>query len=451
MRDKHESGKRPMLMQYMLIYLMIIMHGAVIWSAFVEDSYPGILGVAVLVICTIFVFRIRVPLYFYLFSLVTLGCYLLSALINGIGFSNGLNIKTALIVDLNMLMIITIYNMDKTNAVRRFVRTVLFFACISLVFYFISLAFGTGVFGGLFHPIQWGRGHSGCLIYSYTAETRNYGIFYEPGVYQVLLTSALYCFVYFGQRTGFKKKGQTTAVVILILTIITSGSTTGYISAFIIICGVLLKRKTKRDKQILAFIILSVAVLITEYYINGKNSLIQMHLINKLTDVSKSDLDSSGGARLFIIRQTFEAMKIDPFFGVGAKILQTSINEKYYSGFGTGNVLFSMILTKGLVTTGITLGVIFRRALKNSDSFSQFLVYVCIFLNTVMAQTQIAYPAFLLLAVIEPLAHHHDIITDEESSVNYQRFVGVIKCKQSKSRLTPPSKPTTYEAVYPRS
>lgn len=395
------ASRRTAILQYLLLYIMIIMHGAVIWVAFVDDSYPSIIAVALLLIWVIVAYRVKIPLSFYFFCLATFACYLLSALINGLGFSTGLNIKTALIVDLNILMVISIYQMDKKNAVSRFVRIILFFACISLVFYFVSLIFGYGVFGDIFPHVSWGRGHYGYLFYSYTFDNRNCGIFYEPGVYQVLLTAALYCFVYFGERTQFSKNGQRIAVAILVLTIITSFSTTGFIALFIIICGLLLKRKTKGDKQILVLTLLSVIILMIEYFINGKTSLLQTHFINKFAEIT--DLQSSGGARLFVIRQTFEALQIDPFFGIGSKILELSINQKYYSGFGTGNVLFSMITTKGLVTVVITVGYIFKMAFNNKSSNSQFFIFICIFLNTVVAQTQIAYSALLLLAIIEPM------------------------------------------------
>ena len=200
------ARRHTALMQYILLYIMIIMHGAVIWAAFVQDSYPGIIAVTLLVLCAIFVYKVKVPLSYYFFCLATFGCYLLSALINEIGLGIGLNIKTALIVDLNILMVITIYQVDKKQAIRRFIRIILFLAATSLVFYCITLIFGTGILSKILTPVQYGRGYHGFLLYSYAPDNRNYGIFSEPGVYQILLTAALYCFVYFGDLTGFSKK-----------------------------------------------------------------------------------------------------------------------------------------------------------------------------------------------------------------------------------------------------
>ena len=52
----------------------------------------------------------------------------------------------------------------------------------------------------------------------------------------------------------------------------------------------------------------------------------------------------------------------------------------------------------------MTLGYIFSTAYRRRASAGQYLVYLGLFVNTIIAQTQIAYGALLLLALIEPPA-----------------------------------------------
>ena len=145
--------KNTALMQYLLLYLddaCISSRAPFLWAAFVEDSYIGIAVVSVLTLCAVFVYKVKVPLSFYFFCLATFLCYLLSSVINGIGLAAGLNIKTALIVDLNILMAITIYNMDPEKAISRFVKVIICLATVSLIFYGVTLVFGYGILNSVF-------------------------------------------------------------------------------------------------------------------------------------------------------------------------------------------------------------------------------------------------------------------------------------------------------------
>ena len=124
----------------------------------------------------------------------------------------------------------------------------------------------------------------------------------------------------------------------------------------------------------------------------------------------------------FVIRHTLDAIKTDPFFGIGSKILESSITQKYYVGFGTGNILFSTIATKGFITLFVTLGYIFAIAYRHKSSASQYFIFICLFFNTIIAQTQIAYSALLLIAIIEPAAEK--MIRTHDSVVTMTRSCG---------------------------
>lgn len=77
--------------------------------------------------------------------------------------------------------------------------------------------------------------------------TRNNGIFNEPGLYQMVLNTALYFTMFFPEQLKCGAKKQERYMLILIIAIVTCQSTTGYLSLGAIIVGYLMtKQKGKK-------------------------------------------------------------------------------------------------------------------------------------------------------------------------------------------------------------
>lgn len=401
------------VIQLILIYIMIIMHGAVIWSAIIGDGYVNLLIITLIALMIISGFHLPFRKTYLLYCAATAACYFISALMNGIGLSAGLNIKTAIIIDINILIASVAVNLNRQKAVTMFVKIMSLFAGISVICFFTQQIIGTGIFpSSLFPYINWGRGHWGYLIYSYTEDPRNYGIFYEPGVYQVLLNSALYLLLFRNDELLLKEKSNQKDLIIILLAIATAGSTTGYISMIIILLGFLIKRYSvhvklkKYEKRLILIVLFMICFIIFDYIRNGSNSFLSTYVIDKLneTNITTGDFnyDTSGGARLFIIAQAIEALKKNPLFGVGSVSLSNAIADEFWLGFGTGNVLFSTIATKGLVTLLITIVPLLYIAYRNRRSNMEFVVFLLVYINTVVAQSQLLYGSFILLALYKP-------------------------------------------------
>lgn len=404
------------LIQYILIYIFVIMHGAVIWSAVIGDGYAPLFAVVVFALGVAMIFKVGMRKEIIPYALVMFICYFMSAFVNGIGLTSGLNIKTALIVCINVLMASVIYDIDPEQAIDRYVRVVLIFASVSLVFYFITLFVGTSILpSSLFPYLNWGRGHYGYLIYSYTKDSRNYGIFYEPGVYQVVLNSSLYFLLYCRKKISFSDRAATFAIIILTIVIITTGSTTGYISMIILYAGRLLERNKEGSWKILALVAILLGFLVYDSSVNGDASLVNQYLIGKINEMQLGsgtyNADTSGGARMFIIEQAMNALKKDPLFGLGANTLSDEIASRFWNGFGTGNALFSTIATKGLVTLFVTIYPIFKKAYWNRQSAVQFVIFILLYFNVSIAQSQIMYGSFVLMAMV-PLAMEESALID---------------------------------------
>ena len=103
------------------------------------------MGVTVLLIAG--VFRTGLPKWFIGYCIATATCYFLSAFMNGIGLSAGLNIKTAITYDINILIIIVAYSIDRKKLINYFVGFVTVISAVSLVFYALETILGRDAIG----------------------------------------------------------------------------------------------------------------------------------------------------------------------------------------------------------------------------------------------------------------------------------------------------------------
>lgn len=383
------------LSQFILVFLMVMMHGAVYWSVNFQESYIAIFAVILLDLVIAARYLGSIPTWFLVYCVATAACYFLSAFTNGIGLSTGLNIKTALILDMNILTVLVAYRMDRSRALRLFVLIVTFFAAFSLVFYFTTLVIGKDSIARFFTYYSWGRGHYVNPLYSFTKDDRNYGIFYEPGVYQIVLNTALYLLLFARDKLQLSNRVYNFSFIVLIVTVITSGSTTGYLNlAFILLGMVLLKGKSGIQRRVGYICGIFILMLATDYIVNGDDSLISTYVLSKIFETqlttSAVNYNTSGGARLFIFSLAIEALKSNPLFGLGANYVSDAVSTEFYSGFGTGNGLCAMIASKGLVTTAITIAPFLYMAYKNRSSGIQYLVLILVYFNTVAAQSSFA-------------------------------------------------------------
>lgn len=394
--------------QFLLVLLMVAMHGAVYWSANFQESYVALFAVAIFDLGVAATYLGGIPKWFFAFCVATAACYFLSAIMNGIGLSSGLNIKTALILDINVLTVWVAYMLDRNRALNLFVIIITVLAAISLAFYFITLLVGKDAVSVLFTYCSWGRGHYVNLFYSFSSNDRNCGIFYEPGIYQIVLNSALYILLFARESIQLNDKMYNLSMAVLAVTVITSGSTTGYLNlAFILVGMMLMKRKSEIEKRIAHICGIFLLVIAIDYVANGDNSLVSTYVLNKLSEMqltaSTVNYDTSGGARLFIFQLAKEALVKSPFFGLGSNYVSEAIATRFWRGFGTGNGLCSMVASKGLVTTAITIVPFLYMAYINRSSGMQYLIFILIYFNTVFAQSPfiILCCSFVLICMYE--------------------------------------------------
>lgn len=388
-----------------LVVLAVITEGAVYYSVYAQESYVALAVIAVTVLLIAVLFQVGIPKWFLGYCIATAACYFMSAFMNGIGLSHGLNIKTALLYDIAVLIVIVALSIDYRKFINYFVGFVVLISAISLIFYAIQAIAGRDSISGLFTYLSWGRGHYVNPLYTYAKkDTRNYGIFYEPGVFQIVTITALYLLVFGRKYFDMESKKYIVAVIILGAAVLTGGSTTGYINLLFIVAGtVLMKGKSSLQKKIAIIFGISIAVIFLDYLVNADSSILSVYVLDKIFEMTESGelsyYTSSGGARLFMFNMALRGLKENPLFGIGNTRVETAVGSAFFEGFGTGNGLCVIIASKGLVTACTTIVPFLVMSYRKRQSIHQYVVLLLIYFNTIVAQSSntVVCCAFVLL------------------------------------------------------
>ncbi len=279
-----------------------------------------------------------------------------------------------IIVFSNLLTALLAYEIDRKAAPRRYVNTVCFFAIMSIVMFAFSRVapdlvrnmlglsfsqekiFSTG--DGWVNGVTWQ--YYGHVFYSFGRElNRNCGLYTEPGLYAVVIISALLVLLFRPQKTYFKQKQITNRIILLTITIITAASATGFIMAILAFGGAyLVKRKQGenttglRYQNIVMLLILVFLIALVDYFIRGEGSFLDNYLLSKLNGlgfqraVEMRD-GSTGNARLIVFLQGILAVIRYPL-GAGTNRMSIIAQEFQSSYFNAGCGLAYFLGTLGI-------------------------------------------------------------------------------------------------------
>ena len=238
--------------------------------------------------------------------------------------------------------------------------------------------------------------YQGFLAYFKTGDNRNYGAFWEPGLFATHIICAFLMLPYVDMTKGKK----TLMYVVLIISLLTTASSAGYVLLIIaIICNVLsrLKIEEKRDylKLVIVFILLGLLICI---YLNLETIFILMSLDNNL--IFEKILHVSESQRSDSVRVNLDAFLQKPLLGFGFSnleqatsykalgksliVVDTATTFRLLAAVGVAGIFFTAILVCGifrnrklpwfvkLVLTVITLLII------NKEAHDSFLLAWCL-------------------------------------------------------------------------
>lgn len=327
----------------------------------------------------------------------------------------------------HLLVAYAAYKMDSDKCGTRFVKSVTFFSAISLPAY-VMANFLPEIYDLPFlanYEVVWAGStldFKGVLFYVYRSfePFRNNGIFTEPGVYQIVLSTAIFVLLFNGTSLFLDEKRKIRYLIILCITMITTTSTTGYISLVILIFLGALQRKIIFPENRVArrILIVGAFAILIDYYIRGTDSIINLYLFDKLSVVTldgsqitgQSMWTSSGNARMAVYYQMLQVVTSRPL-GYGFTNFYNLLNI-LYDGNAAGARLLIYFAAMGIVPMLLVIFPIFSIMWKNRTSVYQFIAYVIIFINTGVAQSKGIYAAFAILPLIA-LAENKEISPSE--------------------------------------
>lgn len=398
--------KKKAVTHYLLIYLLIASIGSVKYSEF--HDYFIVINLSVFVIYFLTkTTRFTGKKNWHHLIIIGLFC-VWQILITSGSFSilNGLYILSVFMI----AYVAADYDMFQIYA--RYVKSVTFLAIISLVLYFISLTSMTTILNAF--PLNNNYymrsvSHGGWFYHYMEGYGRNPGIYTEPGLYQMLLLTAL--FILFFRCNDLSRKEKFSSIMILIITLVTTQSTTGYLGLIILFVGILLSRSTHKEKKLMKKIYFVIAIMLIFFTIDliylGNDSFIYHNFIDKLFDNNmRIDLsDNTGNARIQCMIADMRIFFEHPF-GLGFEKYNEIWSRYLAYDIFSSNSSVGLTKTFAIMGFGFSFYILWfyiSGFLKSSKTKIEAAILILMYLNTVLAQPALYFGCFTILVFMVPI------------------------------------------------
>jgi len=219
-----------------------------------------------------------------------------------------------------------------------------------------------------------------CYIYKIGNILRNQGIFWEPGAFQFYIIYAMIFSMFVCKKNTLKRNA------LYIITIISTVSTTGYLTVFMVICVYLLSDihsddTKKRNNAIFMLCATIIAICVVLYFFEKDRNL-YYQIFGKIesyfdTSVKNTYDVSSASVRFDAITKVIQIFLKNPIFGVGTSGL---VKEAEFYGFN----LYTCTWANWFAMYGVFYGLIMISGLyKSTKMFNvgkmqRFLIFLCL-------------------------------------------------------------------------
>lgn len=246
--------------------------------------------------------------------------------------------------------------------------------------------------------------YQGFLVYFSGGTGRNYGAFWEPGIFAShIILAFLLLQIDDGMRPGDRfsnrLKGRIWLYTLFVVTLISTQSTAGYLLLILTILNSILSRikiYTKRDLiKMVGVFLTGIAVL--NVYFNIQNILSRFSLDEHR--VFEKMLEISDSQRMLSIEHNWRAFIASPLIGNGYTglgmlytmkdtVLDTATSFRMLAVFGITGILFTYVLMRGVakqatipVYSRVILGIILL-CIINKEPHDSFLLTWCLIMYT---------------------------------------------------------------------
>ena len=320
--------------------------------------------------------------------------------------SGGIGIDSWLLYAGQILIVYLCCFFDRDEFLNRFVILTVIMAAVSILCYMIQI-FDRPLLLSLlkaenFTTLSDGRtfSYKGILLYTlptHIESMRNTSFYSEPGRVQAMLHGALFCCLFMQPYLKLSSKKLVTCVVILVITVLTTQSTTGYIGLLILFVGFLIRKPdrlwkvydSKIKKRIMFFVFLIGTFLAVDYIRNGAASIIGTIVVGKISDTDVYDMASSGGARIRMLAAALQQIVSKPW---GAGTFSVSGNT-------AAGGLIRYIAIMGIVPGAVFLYWLLKPFAKRQLPFIELIVYFALYINIGIGQSYAYYPALLVIPI----------------------------------------------------
>lgn len=314
--------KKSALLQYMVIYVMLLVQG----TAF-ESTYHDLFQIAIFVIGMAYC----VNRFLSKKEFAQMAVLVLSLFITYIVTKGSLTIASVITLINTFLLVACAYKICPDKVVERVIKLIYVLSIISLLFYAIQML-NPSLLKRMSIPYKFASGDAywvngtrvDLIIYfnflfsfnPYAQRLRNCGIYSEPGVYAMVLTAALFLLIYNKERMNAKIFRRY--LLVFIITMISTQSAMGIMCLGVVLIYILFINRSDMG-NVKKILILAGVVVVIASISQGLDSFLYKNVLSKIYDFNKGVIDltvSTGASRVESIRADMELTLMHPF-GVG--------------------------------------------------------------------------------------------------------------------------------------
>lgn len=295
------------------------------------------------------------------FLVVVTFLFLLNSLLN---FSNQLNLNEIIIF---FMFLFGSYFMLNSITFKRFKKYFINWVCV--ICFFSIVIWGLGYLNVLPYTKKEINDTVYCLFWYHNLgwdyiQNRNSSIFWEPGVYQVVLNVAILLLLFSKRKLAFKEQLK---LFLLLLGIVTTRSTTGYLVTMVILFVKFFKKINSYKNRAIVWCSLGVV------------SIILIIIILKTpTIINKFNMENYSFNQRY--QQNIMSIKLilkHPFtgYGINSKALQ-NIMQNEYNLKSNSNGLFVITIYFGVIMT-----LVFIKKIIDKNKFDLLLLIVWLMIN----------------------------------------------------------------------
>lgn len=375
------------IIAYIAIFLLLYIDSS--YCMTVTGTISGTIRIGILFVVAVILFIVNLNKKLNIKQLLLLLYFIFSAILCII--VNQEDIKNYIILLMALLIgYIFAISLSFDYFIKLYNKIIAFLAIFSLGTFLLSIIYPSLISKFPIIDVRYGTANVHNLFFSVclsnNAFFRNYGLFWEPGAYQIFLNFALIFEMFFADKMNKNR------ICIYIITIITTFSTTGYIALIIILLAYAIRYKKIKHKVfiLLPIIIFIITILFTKIMPQKYINLV----FDKLTGVfsEEASLKYTTKTRINAIIYPLKEFLNSPILGVGYNRFEY-VNRNYCDSVATCTPINWFALFG--ITWGITCVVLYIRIPIRLDISKISKMLLCMALLLIISTESLLRIAFV--------------------------------------------------------